>query len=110
MKASDKDSGSNGAVKYSLSQPVEDSSTKLFEVNAQTGVITLKASLDREDIEERILYVKAEDGGSPKLAGLFCILARASRENLRLLQHVAPVLYFTFHITAICRNSDLASI
>lgn len=70
VTAFDKDSGSNGEIIYSFAQPVHDSSNKVFDVNQQTGEIILKAKLDREDIEQHILYIKAEDKGSPKNAGM----------------------------------------
>lgn len=70
VTATDKDASSNGEITYSLAQPVQDNSGKLFDVNPQFGGIKLKASLDREDIDQHVLYVKAQDNGSPKLAGL----------------------------------------
>lgn len=48
---------------------MQESSIVLFNVDSKTGVITLKSTLDYENVKEHVLYVKAEDSGSPKLAG-----------------------------------------
>lgn len=48
---------------------MQESSIVLFNVDGKTGVITLKSTLDYENVKEHVLYVKAEDSGSPKLAG-----------------------------------------
>lgn len=89
VAAFDKDSGSNGEITYSLAQPVHDSSNNMFDVNQQTGDVKLKAKLDREDIEQHILYIKAEDKGSPKNAGT-CLI--------RLHHYCTPLCLITFFI------------
>lgn len=62
VSATDKDSGVNGQVHYSLH--VE--SQELFVINSFTGIITANASLDRETHgDESIFCVFAADKGDP---------------------------------------------
>lgn len=48
-------------------QTVMDESKGLFAIDSSSGMVTLKKPLDRERIVEHVIYVKAEDGGSPGL-------------------------------------------
>ncbi|XP_078514848.1 protocadherin-16 [Lissotriton helveticus] len=57
--ATDRDSGSNGAVSYSALS--EDG----FRIDPVTGVVTTTRSLDREMREHYIITVYAKDGGVP---------------------------------------------
>lgn len=61
LTATDGDDGQNGQVKYSLLQTVLEQSKNLFEVDSDSGMVTLKKQLDREEIAEHVLYIKAQD-------------------------------------------------
>ncbi|XP_075054561.1 protocadherin-16 [Mixophyes fleayi] len=65
--AEDPDQGMNGQVTYAFEQfqPMND----LFRIDAQTGVVTTAAILDREIWSETRLVVTAMDRGSPPLTG-----------------------------------------
>ncbi|XP_006770135.1 PREDICTED: protocadherin-16 [Myotis davidii] len=61
--ASDRDSGPNGRLTYSLRQMSEDS--KAFRIHPQTGEVTTLQTLDRERQSSYQLLVRVQDGGSP---------------------------------------------
>ncbi|XP_068122568.1 protocadherin-16 [Hyperolius riggenbachi] len=65
--AEDPDQGMNGQITYAFeqSQPMRD----LFHIDAQTGVITTAAILDREIWSKARLVVTATDRGTPSLTG-----------------------------------------
>lgn len=61
LTATDGDDGQNGQVKYSLLQTVLEQGKNVFEVDSDSGMVTLKKQLDREEIAEHVLYIKAQD-------------------------------------------------
>ncbi|XP_011827920.1 PREDICTED: protocadherin-16 [Mandrillus leucophaeus] len=61
--ATDRDSGPNGRLTYSLQQLSEDS--KAFRIHPQTGEVTTLQTLDREQQSTYQLLVQVQDGGSP---------------------------------------------
>lgn len=69
LTATDTDNGENGKVSYSIIQSVVSDSMKLFAVDSDTGMVTLKTSLDREKAAEHVLFIKAQDNGNPQLSG-----------------------------------------
>ena len=62
VKATDKDSGINGRLTYSITNGNGNSA---FTVDATTGVVSTRARLDRELIPKYVLRVSASDGGTP---------------------------------------------
>ncbi|NXP73608.1 PCDG7 protein, partial [Ramphastos sulfuratus] len=62
VTATDPDEGTNGHVKYSLKKITEKAS-KIFELDSETGAITLVESLDFEEGRFYELEVQARDGG-----------------------------------------------
>ncbi|XP_074012195.1 protocadherin gamma-A2-like [Numenius arquata] len=62
VTATDADEGLNGDVKYSLKKITEKAS-KIFQLDFETGAITLVRSLDFEEGEYYELEVEAHDGG-----------------------------------------------
>ncbi|ETE70709.1 hypothetical protein L345_03479, partial [Ophiophagus hannah] len=60
VSASDPDLGLNGRVRYSISA----GDTSRFQIHTQTGVITTKTTLDREEKTAYQLQVVASDGGN----------------------------------------------
>ncbi|XP_074645849.1 cadherin EGF LAG seven-pass G-type receptor 2-like [Tubulanus polymorphus] len=61
VRASDKDSGSNAEIRYSILNPnvLHDD----FSINPHSGSITTKSFLDREKMDKYILKVQAADQG-----------------------------------------------
>ncbi|NXN12547.1 PCDG9 protein, partial [Indicator maculatus] len=62
VTATDPDEGLNGHVKYSLKKITEKAS-KIFQLNVETGAITINRSLDFEQGNSYELEVQADDGG-----------------------------------------------
>uniref|UniRef100_A0A2K5L1M1 Protocadherin Fat 4 n=1 Tax=Cercocebus atys TaxID=9531 RepID=A0A2K5L1M1_CERAT len=60
VSATDPDLGSNGTVKYSISA----GDRSRFQVNAQSGVISTRMALDREEKTAYQLQIVATDGGN----------------------------------------------
>ena len=63
--ATSKDTGVNADVYYSI---VGGNEHKKFEINAQTGVITIAEQLDYERARDYFLTIQAVDGGTPPLS------------------------------------------
>ena len=62
VQATDQDHGENGRVSYKITS---GNIGNAFEVDNQTGLVSVKGSIDREVIKEYKLTVQAEDGGYP---------------------------------------------
>ncbi|XP_062358427.1 protocadherin gamma-A10-like [Cinclus cinclus] len=62
VTATDSDEGLNGQVKYSLKK-VSDMASNIFDLDSDTGDITLLQSLDFEEGDSYELEVQARDGG-----------------------------------------------
>ncbi|KAL9971954.1 hypothetical protein ACROYT_G018184 [Oculina patagonica] len=64
VTAIDRDSGNNGAVKYSITG---GSGWGLFVINSFSGMLSTNATFDYEARSRYLLEIKAEDAGSPRL-------------------------------------------
>ncbi|XP_051486781.1 protocadherin gamma-B7-like isoform X3 [Apus apus] len=62
LTATDADDGMNGHVKYSFKKITEKSS-QIFQLDSETGAVTLMQSLDFEEAHSYQLEVQARDGG-----------------------------------------------
>ncbi|XP_057269672.1 protocadherin gamma-A2-like isoform X4 [Pezoporus wallicus] len=62
LTATDADEGLNGNVKYSLTKITEIAS-KIFELDSETGALTIVGCLDFEEASSHELEVQAHDGG-----------------------------------------------
>uniref|UniRef100_A0A663EWY6 Cadherin domain-containing protein n=1 Tax=Aquila chrysaetos chrysaetos TaxID=223781 RepID=A0A663EWY6_AQUCH len=62
VTATDADEGLNGRVKYSL-RKTKDLAWEVFQLDAETGAITLVRNLDFEEGDSHELEVQARDGG-----------------------------------------------
>ncbi|XP_061313171.1 protocadherin gamma-A2-like [Pezoporus flaviventris] len=62
ITASDADEGLNGNVKYSLKK-ITAKASRVFELDAETGALTLVRPLDFEEGDSYELQVQARDGG-----------------------------------------------
>ena len=66
LSAMDADSGINGHVTYSL----DIQSNHYFSIDATSGVLNVKQSLDYEDMTHHLIYVTARDHGEPALSSV----------------------------------------
>ncbi|NWZ01102.1 PCD23 protein, partial [Loxia curvirostra] len=69
--ADDKDSGLNGAVKYSIASKQSDA----FSIDPSLGVVNLTRTVVAEKQQEYTLHIAAEDCGSPPLTSLLMLTA-----------------------------------
>ncbi|XP_053960517.1 cadherin-related tumor suppressor-like [Anastrepha ludens] len=65
IAATDPDLGDNALVSYTV---ISDWANDVFSLNPQTGVFTLTARLDYEEVQHYILVVQAQDNGHPSLS------------------------------------------
>ncbi|ALC39766.1 ft [Drosophila busckii] len=65
LSATDNDQGTNGSVSYSLAPAVERLYPQQFSVDAITGQLMTRLSLDRETMANYEVYVIARDQGAP---------------------------------------------
>ncbi|KAH3880448.1 hypothetical protein DPMN_004362 [Dreissena polymorpha] len=92
--ASDDDTGSNGAITYSV---VGGTGSILFSVHATTGVISTQATIDYEANIEYDLIVKAVDGGTAPLSAT-CFV-RIAINDLNDNSPKFPAAHITVEIT-----------
>ncbi|XP_017572389.2 protocadherin gamma-C5-like isoform X7 [Pygocentrus nattereri] len=69
LKAVDLDEGSNGQIRYLFGERAGDDIFNIFDLNSETGLLTLKGSLDYEEVSSYEIDVVAKDGGSPEMEG-----------------------------------------
>ncbi|XP_063025255.1 protocadherin gamma-A10-like [Melospiza melodia melodia] len=62
VTATDADEGANGHVKYSFHK-ISDRASEVFNLDSETGEITVNDGLDFEEISSHELEVQAHDGG-----------------------------------------------
>ncbi|XP_057177595.1 protocadherin gamma-C5-like isoform X24 [Triplophysa rosa] len=67
VKATDLDDGLNGEVEYFFAD--ETSDTTMFDINQQTGAITVKGKLDHEKSNLYKFDIVAKDKGNPQMEG-----------------------------------------
>lgn len=60
--ATDQDQDENGRVSYTITN---GNTGGVFEINNQTGVVTVNGPINRENIKEYSLTIQAEDAGHP---------------------------------------------
>ncbi|XP_036069868.1 protocadherin alpha-13 isoform X17 [Oryzias melastigma] len=68
VNASDSDEGRNGEVVYSFSNSVNPKFLKLFEINPNTGEITVKGLIDYEERDKYQIDIQASDKGFAPLS------------------------------------------
>ncbi|XP_072446271.1 protocadherin beta-15-like [Chiloscyllium punctatum] len=69
LHAVDLDQGTNGEVRYYLTNYVSHRVRELFNLNPETGQISVQGSLDYEEKKTYQLDVEAVDNGTPALVG-----------------------------------------
>lgn len=67
--ADDKDSGLNGAIKYSLAS----NQSNAFNIDPSLGVVNLTRTVFEDKQQEYTLHIAAEDHGSPPLSSLLLL-------------------------------------
>ncbi|XP_062416442.1 protocadherin-12 isoform X2 [Pungitius pungitius] len=91
LRATDPDQGANGEVEYSLSKHTPPEVQKLFQVDPQTGAVSLRAPLDYEAKASHEVIVQARDRG-PNAIAAHCKL----HVKLRDVNDNAPRIHMTW--------------
>lgn len=77
VKADDVDIGKNRKISYSLLDTVGNT----FSIESETGVISLKKALNREDRATYVLTVQAKDAGTPSKSGTCAVVINVLNIN-----------------------------
>ncbi len=82
IHATDKDGpGDNSDIKFSLIRDANDTELSLFNIDSESGELTLRSYLDRERISQHSLTVMALDQGSRPLSSLAKIIVTVLDAN-----------------------------
>ncbi|XP_066525893.1 protocadherin gamma-C5-like isoform X7 [Hoplias malabaricus] len=81
LKAVDLDEGANGETRYVFGERTADDVLNTFDLNPETGLLTLKGSLDYEEVSSYEIDVVAKDGGSPEMEGHCSVQINVIDEN-----------------------------
>uniref|UniRef100_A0A3Q3VU95 Cadherin domain-containing protein n=1 Tax=Mola mola TaxID=94237 RepID=A0A3Q3VU95_MOLML len=68
ITATDADDGPNGEISYSLSSKDQDRVLEMFQIDKQTGLLTVKGKIDFEEHPAFEIRVQASDKGYPPMA------------------------------------------
>lgn len=79
VSAEDPDIGdTNGKVQYNI---VKGNENLQFDIEANTGIITLNAQLDYESQRSALLLIEASDLGSPSLSSVCTVIVHVLDQN-----------------------------
>ncbi|KAG9437757.1 cadherin-related tumor suppressor isoform X1 [Apis mellifera carnica] len=93
--------GPNSQLSYTL---ISDWANDVFSLNPSTGVFTLTASLDYEQVQHYILVVQATDGGIPALSSTVTVYC-----NVVDLNDNAPIFEAGPHAVDIVENTTIGT-
>ncbi|XP_043256897.1 cadherin-related tumor suppressor [Colletes gigas] len=93
--------GPNSQLSYTL---ISDWANDVFSLNPSTGVFTLTASLDYEQVQHYILVVQATDGGIPALSSTVTVYC-----NVVDLNDNAPIFGAGPHAADIVENTTIGT-
>ncbi|XP_041929646.1 protocadherin 2 gamma 28 isoform X45 [Alosa sapidissima] len=69
LKATDLDEGPNGEIQYFFGDQTPETILDIFNLNSETGLMTLKRKLDYESTSLYSIDLVAKDKGSPEMRG-----------------------------------------
>ena len=82
VSATDPEPGDNGVVRYKLVRAQKgDKMPDWFAVDSETGLITTRKLLDREDRSEFQILVEASDAGIPSLSSTATVIVKVTDLN-----------------------------
>ncbi|XP_061092832.1 protocadherin gamma-C5-like [Conger conger] len=81
VKAFDLDEGTNGEVAYSFAEHTTDAIQNTFNINSETGEITITDTLDYEEASTYELNIRAKDKGTPAMEGHCTVQVEIQDEN-----------------------------
>ncbi|NWR59492.1 PCDG5 protein, partial [Bucorvus abyssinicus] len=102
VTATDSDEGMNGHVKYSFHK-ISYQESEIFQLDSETGEISLKGELDFEEITSHELEVQAHDGGELSDTAKVVITVTDVNDN-------APELTVSSSLSAISEDAALGMV
>ncbi|KAM8847880.1 protocadherin alpha-8-like [Synchiropus picturatus] len=105
LNATDLDEGMNGKIVYSFAKRGKVDPSVIFDLNAETGEIYLKGSLDREETPAYELRVQAMDQGQSPRSTHTKLLIEVLDENDN-----APEISVTSLMTPVKEDAELGTI
>uniref|UniRef100_A0A672YLU8 Cadherin domain-containing protein n=1 Tax=Sphaeramia orbicularis TaxID=375764 RepID=A0A672YLU8_9TELE len=81
VTATDADEGTNGEVSYKLSSKDQDHVLKIFQIDSETGIITVNGNVDYEKNPAFEIRVQATDKGQPPLTAQCKVLVEVVDVN-----------------------------
>ncbi|KAM4586909.1 protocadherin alpha-6-like [Fundulus diaphanus] len=104
VTATDSDEGPNGEISYSLSSKDQDHILDIFDIDEQTGLLTVKGKLDFEEHPAFEIRVQASDRGSPPMTSQCKVLIEVMDLNDN-----APEISVTTLINTIKEDAKLGT-
>ncbi|KAK2849147.1 hypothetical protein Q5P01_008981 [Channa striata] len=95
VNATDADEGLNSEIVYSLRSKDQDHVLDMFEIDGQTGVITVKGNIDYEERKAFEIRVEASDKGQPAMSAHCKVLV----EVVDLNDNVPDITVTSLHNT-----------
>ncbi|KAM4732198.1 protocadherin alpha-3-like [Anableps anableps] len=81
VTATDNDEGLNGEIFYSLSNKDQDQILNIFEIDEQTGLLTVKGNINFEEHPAFEIRIQASDRGSPPMTSQCKVLIEVTDLN-----------------------------
>ncbi|MEQ2309396.1 hypothetical protein AMECASPLE_038234, partial [Ameca splendens] len=104
VTATDDDEGPNGEISYSLSSKDQDHILNIFEIDEQTGLLTVKGNIDFEEHPAFEIRVQASDRGSPPMTSQCKVLIEVIDLNDN-----TPEISITTLITTVKEDTKLGT-
>ncbi|XP_076130156.1 protocadherin gamma-C5-like [Alosa pseudoharengus] len=105
IRAIDLDEGPNGEVEYFFGEQSVDATRQLFDINSETGVISVKGELDFEKANLYKFDIIAKDKGSPRMEGHCSVKIKITDVNDN-----APEIVITSLTSPIPENSPVGTV
>ncbi|XP_039630294.1 protocadherin alpha-2-like isoform X23 [Polypterus senegalus] len=105
VNASDLDEGKNSEIIYSFGSSVDNTVRELFELDSNTGYITVKGVIDFEQKEFYEFDIKATDRGQVPMSSHCTVLIKVKDRNDN-----APVIEVTSLTSSILENAKTGTI
>ncbi|CAI5652156.1 unnamed protein product [Oreochromis niloticus] len=104
LNATDADEGTNGEIVYSLRSKDQDHILDIFQIDPETGVISVKAKIDYEERKAFEIRAEARDKGQPPMAAHSKVLVEVIDLNDN-----APEIKVTSLLNAVNEDAEIGT-
>lgn len=105
LNATDLDEGPNGEVEYFFDYPTLDSITQLFDLNQQTGEISVKGVVDYEEADLYEISIRAKDKGIPEMDSRCLVII-----EIEDLNDNSPEISLTSLVNSVPENAAVGTV